>query len=134
MSVHALVSEYDLVAILSSTPLYGYCRDPMKHRCSRVCAAYCQQRKLRELLILTRTRVIMDLCSYSKVAVNLRPFSIDHDYSQACPLGLVLCECRICIVRLEVLNLLEVGLLLYRTHCAVVIVRLVQVKSIQKFR
>lgn len=61
----------------------------------------------------------MDLCGYGEVAIHLGPLAIDHDHAQTSPLGLVLCECRVCIIGLEFLNRLEMGALLYGTHCAV---------------
>lgn len=61
----------------------------------------------------------MNLGSYRKVTVDFGALPIDYDYSQTSPLGLVLCECGIRIVGLEVLDLLEMGFLLYGTHFAV---------------
>jgi hypothetical protein len=61
----------------------------------------------------------MNLRGDSKVAIYLGSFSINYYHPQSCPLGLILCKCGIRIVGLEVLDLLEVGVLLYGTHLVI---------------
>lgn len=78
-----------------------------------VAASKCILRKL------TRTRVIVDLCRNREVAVHFRTLTVDNYHSETRPLGLVLCECCIRVIGLEVLNLLEVRFLLYGAHSAV---------------
>jgi hypothetical protein len=58
----------------------------------------------------------VDLCGYCKVSIYFRAFAVDYHYTKTGALGLILRECSICIVCLEVLDLLETRLLLYRPH------------------
>jgi len=67
---------------------------------------------------LTGARVIVNLCCYGEIAIHFGAFAVDDYHSQTCPLGLVLCECCICVIGLEVLNLLEVRFLLNGAHFA----------------
>lgn len=60
----------------------------------------------------------MNLCGYGKISINLRTLSINHDYPKTRSLRLILSEFGIRVIGLEVLNLLEMRLLLYRTHGA----------------
>lgn len=57
---------------------------------------------------LTGSRVVMNFCSNSKIAINFGPFSVDYHHSQTCSLGFILCECGIGIVGFESLDLFEV--------------------------
>jgi hypothetical protein len=58
----------------------------------------------------------MDLCGYCKVSIYFRAFAVDYHYAKTGALRLVLSECSICVICLEVLNLLEMRLLMYRPH------------------
>jgi hypothetical protein len=58
----------------------------------------------------------VDLCSNCKVSVYLRALAVDHNYTETRSLRLILSERGICIVCLEILNLLKMRLLLYRPH------------------
>lgn len=61
----------------------------------------------------------MNLCCDSEVTVNLGTFSVDYCDSQACSLRFVLCEIGICVIGLEVLDLLEVRFLQRGPHSCV---------------
>jgi hypothetical protein len=58
----------------------------------------------------------VNFCSNRKVSVYFRALAVDHNYTKPCPLRLILGECGVCVICLEVLDLLEMPLLLYRPH------------------